>query len=199
MKKKRVFGRGWLWEQHLLEDSYDCLEGEYYDNLETILNESLTVGYGDIEGTFKGENPRNPSRDGEADEILFFLTNSTIYGARSLAANRSRLIPDSWNWRWSVCGRSLPIIRFSRVPVCERRGFFAGSDKRFHSTRCEPEFHRSCPGRVCWFLTLIQHSKNKDFAHVMRHMYGLAVRRLVRGPSNASLPQEAVDYIFMNC
>ena len=110
-EKKRVFGRGWLWEQHLLEDSYDCLEGEYYDNLETILNESLTVGYGDIEGTFKGENPRNPSRDGEADEISFFA-NSTIYGARSLAANRSRLIPDSWNWRWSVCGRSLPIIRF---------------------------------------------------------------------------------------
>ena len=76
---ERSFGRDRLWEQHLLKDCYDCLEGEYYENLETILNESLTEGYDGVEVTFNAENPEKPSRKGEEKEISFFSEQYHIW------------------------------------------------------------------------------------------------------------------------
>lgn len=193
---ERSSGRDRLWEQHLLEDCYDCLEGEYYENLETILNESLTEGYEGMEAIFNAETPENPSRSGEKKEISFFseqyhiwrtIVNNKIFSARfqlmSLDVDRMRseivnkkFLPKFQLVKKNISSASPPLPN-EEVPSLP-------------SSSAE-----AVPSRVCWFFALTHCLTNGDFSYVVRQMYDLAITRLA-DQSQSSISRRLVDCIF---
>lgn len=196
-KSERDFGRDLLWEQHLLEDCYDCLEGEYYENLETILNESFIEGYEEAEGAFGSENPREPSRDKEETEIWFFSEQyrmwNTIINNKTPSSCFRLMTLDIERMRSEITeGTFLPKFKLtqekelnpSQSALPARKILSLSSDTK------------AVPSRVCWFLSLVQHPLGGDFSHTMRQVYDWTIKWLVEHPLQHSISRKEVDCVF---
>ena len=187
-----------LWEQHLLEDCYDCLEGEFYENLETILNESFTEGYEGMEAAFIAENPQAPSRDRsrEEKEIHFFSEQSYMW--RTIVNNKAPAV------RFRLMSLDVDRMR-SEIVKKEFLPKFHLTQKAAsnNSTRSQPNNEtplpeyctEAFPGRICWFFALTQYLADADFSYTVRKMYDWAVKRLVE-QSQSLVSQKLLDCVF---
>lgn len=191
-KSERDFGRHLLWEQHLLEDCYDCLEGEYYENLETILNESFTEGYEKAEKAFNSEDPQEPSRGNEETEIGFFSEQCRMWDAavnnKTLSASLKLMALNIERMRHEITEETfLPKFNLTREEE------LAPSQ----SSSTLPDGKVSVvPGRVCWFLFLARRPMKDDFFYMARQMYDWTIKWFMERPVQHVASWKTIDHVF---
>lgn len=189
--KKEKIGLVDFWQRHLLKDCYNCLESDYRENLETILNESLTAGYNSDafpeKSQQKGENMIPSCSDEEMEEaqISFFKEQTQIWNAileeKELEGCRELLRLDVTRIEKELEGEVLPKFQLvGRMPWSKRykrRSVQVGSGDRVPL------------GRIAWFFVILQRMEDNGDELLFSEMYTAAVE-VCKGKENS------VDRVF---
>lgn len=152
-----------IWLQHLLEDCYSCLEHKIFDNLKTILNESLTEGYGDIREIFRNDIPVGDELIRK--RILFFEEQIRMWNYITNKKTKEQCL-------------SLFALDIERLQK-EINGVFSPKFVLFSKNIIDP-FDRAAgfctdatPSRIAWFSAVMQAAVKNGYTDLPEQMYAV--------------------------
>lgn len=169
-------GRGLtaIWKQRLLKDCYDCLESQYYKNLEVILNASLIWNHQEIPSIFFNSTFRDETAKPEEVEmqILFLRRQLSAWDDtlcdHELVKQANLLILDVTRLRQELRGEFMPEFKISRHAKVFNQEDYGKTDLR--------------PSRAVWFHAFLLHSDYNVF--LFSQIYTHA-RKVLSGPRNS--------------